>query len=339
MNNIVLLSDVHFGVHNNSVIWQDIHRQYFYEFFIPYLKKRKDEGKSDVLFVLGDIFDSRNSINISTLHLATSIFKDISDIVDIYTLVGNHDLYYKDNNEVNSLISLKSYIKQNFIGREYKKFSNIKVLIEAWNSHNSDIDDDTDFIFTHCDLNGMIYDNGMDIEDGVVYPKNFKVISGHIHKTQEKSNMLYTGSPFGMNAGSYKQKFYVYSIDLETKEISKIENTISPKFINMTYDTFNSLSEEEFLKQTKDNFVTIYIPSEAVSIFPYNKVQSMSENMKSLRFKINNSKSDLILEDDFTADNTFDLFTALNSYIDDLNIEDDDKIEIKEKIDNLRNNL
>jgi hypothetical protein len=47
-NRIFLLSDVHFGVRNNSIEWLENQLDFFYNFYIPYLKNNVQ--KNDVFF-------------------------------------------------------------------------------------------------------------------------------------------------------------------------------------------------------------------------------------------------------------------------------------------------
>jgi len=81
-----IISDIHFGVRSSSLEWLGIHEDYFYNFFIPLIKKEKKEN--DCLFILGDVFESRQSVNILVLNKALEIFKEISNILPDVILVG-----------------------------------------------------------------------------------------------------------------------------------------------------------------------------------------------------------------------------------------------------------
>ena len=112
INRAWVIGDVHFGIHSNSIDWLDIHKEYFNNFLMPTIIKNKKDG--DVLFILGDVFDSRQSINVLILNEALNIFNELVDIIPIYIILGNHDVYYKNTNEVNSLKLLK-YINNIYI--------------------------------------------------------------------------------------------------------------------------------------------------------------------------------------------------------------------------------
>ena len=55
------------GCRSNSVLWLNIIEDYFFNFFIPLVKKEYKEG--DVLYHLGDVFDNRQSINLAAQDL------------------------------------------------------------------------------------------------------------------------------------------------------------------------------------------------------------------------------------------------------------------------------
>ena len=97
---ICILGDTHHGMRGDSL---DFHRHYekFYsEIFFPYLK----ENGIDTIVQLGDLFDRRKFINFNSLYLVRKYFFDpIKDNkINFHTLLGNHDVAYKNTLEVNS---------------------------------------------------------------------------------------------------------------------------------------------------------------------------------------------------------------------------------------------
>ena len=89
---IYMLTDTHFGIYlNNLDKWQNMMEDTFYSFVIPYLKKNVKEG--DILIHLGDLFDNRNSLPIITINKVEKILTEISKILPVHIMVGNHDLY------------------------------------------------------------------------------------------------------------------------------------------------------------------------------------------------------------------------------------------------------
>ena len=56
----ILLTDTHFGVKQNSITWLKSQMNFFYEQLIPFIRKEKELV---YIYHLGDLFDSRSSIN------------------------------------------------------------------------------------------------------------------------------------------------------------------------------------------------------------------------------------------------------------------------------------
>ena len=64
----IFISDIHFGVRQNSEEWQENQKDYFYNWFIPIITEyKKSLSKDDkaIVFVLGDVYDDRKSIDIN----------------------------------------------------------------------------------------------------------------------------------------------------------------------------------------------------------------------------------------------------------------------------------
>ena len=108
---IALITDTHFGERNDSLIFSDFFRKFYEDIFFPTLKER---GITEVIH-LGDVVDRRKFINHNTAHNFKRVFWDRLDDMGIEThiIIGNHDTYYKNTNEVNALQNLN--ISQNAI--------------------------------------------------------------------------------------------------------------------------------------------------------------------------------------------------------------------------------
>jgi DNA repair exonuclease SbcCD nuclease subunit len=113
-------------------------------------------------------------------------------------ICGNHDSYYKNTNEVNSLSIME-------------KFDNIKIYIEPVIINNRIVlvpwgcdyrEYDVPICMGHFDIKDFqLNDNS--ISKSGEDPKNFKkfdlVLSGHFHKYSEKNNIKYIGNMYGHN--------------------------------------------------------------------------------------------------------------------------------------------
>lgn len=302
-NRLWLFADLHFGIRNNSVNWLDLITDAFDNFFIPLIKNNKKE--KDVILILGDTFDNRNSINTLTLNSTINTFSKISKIIDIYVLCGNHDLYYKNSNSVSSLKVLEPFCKEIFYEPEQVLVNNKRCLFLPWNTtEHSDnklinvIYKDCEYIFAHAEISGMKFNNQILIKpesEKIQHEditSNKKIFSGHIHYRQEVNNTVYVGSPLQFNSGDRDNSRGCYLLDLDTQEHRFFENTKSPKFKTITFREFISMDIDEYLNYIKGNFIDIQIPKKYSNQFPYAKLINISNLCRNLRFNYTDNEND-----------------------------------------------
>ena len=105
ISKIALVTDTHFGARLDNKAFHDHFATFFSKVFFPELKKR---GIQTVLHG-GDLVDKRNSINFETARRLKEDFLDpLQAIPEVHMIAGNHDVYYKNSNEVNALSTLLS---------------------------------------------------------------------------------------------------------------------------------------------------------------------------------------------------------------------------------------
>ena len=101
---IAILNDTHAGVRGDMVAMADYQGRFYKEIFFPYLK----ENNITHILHLGDYFDRRKYINFSTLKLNREHFIEpmLENGMTMDLIIGNHDTYFKNTNEVLSLIHI-----------------------------------------------------------------------------------------------------------------------------------------------------------------------------------------------------------------------------------------
>ena len=101
---IAILNDTHAGIRNSSEIFIDNAEQFYDKIFFPYVL---DNGISHILH-LGDYYDNRKFINFKALHRNRKMFlaklREHGITMDI--ILGNHDTFYKNTNDLNALKEL-----------------------------------------------------------------------------------------------------------------------------------------------------------------------------------------------------------------------------------------
>ncbi len=102
---IALLNDTHFGCRNDSPAFMNYHNRFYDEIFFPYIK----ENNIKRLIHLGDVVDRRKFINFKTAHTFREEFMHrlYKEGIDTHIILGNHDTYYKNTNEVNAIKNLQ----------------------------------------------------------------------------------------------------------------------------------------------------------------------------------------------------------------------------------------
>lgn len=272
-SNIIYISDIHFGVNSSSEEWQENIKDYFYNFFIPFVKEELKTNPDSVVCCLGDVYHDRKSIDIDVNNLSIDIFEDLSELLPVYIINGNHDLSKKTNKGNSSLRSVGnikncSVIKEPMLLKFYdgtKNISNIAAIpyLGDCNDENKclvDFNGKAEYALMHTDISKMKFDNGMTIVGAVDADKfSGKIISGHIHKRQEANNVIYVGSPYQLSRGDVGNIKGIYVHSLKDNSFRFIPNDYSPVFQKIDITQFLNFTDKERFDVLKNNYNDIII--------------------------------------------------------------------------------
>ncbi len=249
---IIILGDTHFGLRNSLPVFY-YHYKKFFEFFFDYLIA------NDITLVvqLGDLFDNRKAINTQSLKHAKEVFfnKLQEHGIELYTLLGNHDIHLKESLLINSPELVLNDYKNVTIFNQPTNISlgNINVDIIPWICKENQ-ETILNFIenskaklcFGHFEIKDYPMYKNIETNSGLSRElfRNYElVISGHYHTYSNRDNILYTGTPYQMTWQDYDdiKNFYVY--DTEDNTLIAIPNpyTTFHKFI--IDDTIPDISE------------------------------------------------------------------------------------------------
>lgn len=243
--NIAIITDQHFGARNENDNL-DYHFQQFYEnVFFPHI----DKYQVTDIFDLGDTFDRRKTINFLTLKKCQEYwFTEIQKRnINLHILLGNHTVYYKNTNRINSpnillnnVPNIKIYEKPEIVKVNDGKVS---VMMLPWiNKENEKesfefvAENQADMVMAHLELTGFQMNAGIICDSGYD-PKLFKnqkqVLTGHFHKKMSSGNVHYLGSPYAMNwaEANHPHGFYIWNPD----ESSRFQDF---EFVENPYDAF-----------------------------------------------------------------------------------------------------
>lgn len=259
-----MLTDTHFGIYlNNLEKWMNMMESTFYDFVIPYLRENAEPG--DVLIHLGDLFDNRTSLPIIIINKVEKILKEMADILPLHIMVGNHDLWNKGSNEVNS-VRMYSYISKNISVYEKTTTLNLddqRLVLMPWVEKRLDMIEEIrknpgDYLFCHSDLNGckmhlnsVAHRNAdkIDVDSFKGYKRAF---SGHIHIRQTSSNFEFIGSLYQMDRNDTGDQKGISVLDLSTGKTHFEPNTYSPVFRKFRVVDEETIDELDTLRESKD---------------------------------------------------------------------------------------
>jgi len=196
---------------------------------------------------MGDAFDSRKSIDYQSLEWAKRVVFDHLSKYPVHMIIGNHDCYYKNTNDVNSpklllqtYPNIKTYSEVTEI-----KLDKLKVLLVPWiNSENYESiataiqKTSSKVAMGHLELNGFRAHRGHVMEDGMdckLFEKFQYVFSGHYHTRSNDGKIFYLGNPYEMfwNDVNDTRGFHIF--DTQTLELTPINNPYK-MFYNIYYE-------------------------------------------------------------------------------------------------------
>jgi len=268
---ILLISDIHFGVKGNSEIYLNI----IENFFLDTLSKViKDRSITDVR-ILGDLFDNRNSLNIRTINSVIKVFRWYQHnmpSVKWKVLIGNHDIYYHNRLDINSIEIIREFPNVELIGSvTEEKIDGYKIISFPWLV--TDTEPETkfkeivagnqryDLCLGHFEINGFEVTSGINHEGGVDSGKfkNFqRVFTGHFHLRRSNGHISYLGCPYPITWADYGDEKGIHIYDLETRETEFIPNKDSPVFVRVNVEDLLKKNMEK-ISLIKGNFVRMVI--------------------------------------------------------------------------------
>ncbi len=249
---IAILNDTHFGARGDSQLFFDYFMKFFDDVFFPYVK----EHNIKTIIHAGDFMDRRKFVNFNILNQVRTRFIDKlkENDIEMHCIIGNHDVYYRNTNYVNSLRELFSGDIKIYEHPEVVKFGSLDIAFLPWvNKENKE--ESVDFIKTaaspmligHLELDGYevmrgikfqsISGNGM---NHTLFNRYEKVLSGHFHCRQERNNIYYMGTQYQITFADLQETKGFHVLDTETREIEFIENP-HKMFYHIDYDDSDGL--------------------------------------------------------------------------------------------------
>ena len=338
---VAVITDTHWGARNDSQAFMDYFRKFYEEIFFPTLQ----EQGIDTIIHMGDVVDRRKFINWKTVYQMREMFFDVcyERNINLHLVTGNHDTYFRNTNQVNSLSGLRLADKENFT--IYEKSTEIeldgtKIFIQPWicdenkeESLKAIEETNSQLLFGHLEVRGFEMHLGQYSQTGVdasMFKKFDMAFSGHFHHKSDNGNIYYLGNPYQITWSDYKDSRGFHIFDTKTRELEFVLNPFE-MFHKIHYDdekmTLESIQNDDY-SIYKNCYVKLIIMNKK-NPFWFDTLMDKLYAADVADISIaENFDQDLDIEDDMINE-AEDTLTILSKYVNSLNIDN------KEELDNL----
>ena len=329
---IAILNDTHAGVRGDMGEMSKYQGRFYEEVFFPYL----DEHDIKHIIHLGDYFDRRKFVNFATLKSNREHFIDpmLERGITMDLIIGNHDVYYKNTNDVNApeLLLFESDNINIIQEPMVKEYDGVNLALVPWiNPEN--YADSVEFLTTanadtcmgHFEFAGALMLPGMTCQHGLdhSYVKRFdKVYSGHFHQKSEFANIKYLGSQMQFTWSDYGDEKYFHIFDTDTREMRPIHNPITmfeKLFYDDTKESFETISNKDYTKY-KGKFTKV-IEVNKDNPYWFDSMLDKLHEASPLHVSVVDDHKHMDLMDDSDIEGVEDTLTILEKYIDGLEIQ------------------
>ena len=340
---IAIITDQHFGARNDSIHFLDYYEKFYKDTFFPTI----DRNGINTVLILGDTFDRRKYVNFYSLKRTKEMFFDelIKRNIQVHMLAGNHDTYFKNTNNVNSVdLLLKEYTNINVIDKpttiwlDNEKYPICMIPWICPDNHDDSMfvlsDTDANICMGHLEVAGFAMHRGMPSHEGLdrgIFKKFDVVFSGHYHHRSNQDNIRYLGNPYELTWQDYNDPRGFHLFNVDTLDLEFIENT-NVMFHRITYDDKENTISEMLAKEL-DKYTGTY-----VKVVVVNKINPhLFDRFMDKLYKVN--PIDITIAEDFAdltegvdddmINEAEDTITIINKFVDGISEEhiDNDKLK------------
>ena len=197
---VACFTDIHFGLKSNSTS----HLRDCEEFVDWFIAEAKKQGAETCIF-LGDWSHNRNSLNLYTLDTSIRCLEKLGAAFEqFFWFPGNHDLFYKDKRDIHSS-AFGRHIPGVTVVETVTTIGDVTLVPwlvgDEWKSMK---DLKSKYVFGHFELPKFFMNAMVQMPDhGELKAEDFNgpeyIFSGHFHKRQNNSKVVYIGNAFPHN--------------------------------------------------------------------------------------------------------------------------------------------
>ena len=340
---IALLNDTHFGVRNDSMIFDDFLHKFYEEVFFPYLEKHNIK----TLIHLGDVVDRRKYINFRVAdNFRKKFLNKLWDMkIDTHMLIGNHDIYFKNTNSVNSLQQLCTApdgVNEPWIYEEPKvvDFDGTKLLMMPWINPENEADSiellrtaEADVCMGHFDLNGFSMNDAMKQTHGhdkSIVSRFERTYSGHFHHKNDDGQVYYLGNQYEITWSDYNNQKGFHVFDTETRDVEFVPNPFT-MFIKLHYDDALTNYDKFDITEYNQKYVKLVVVNKKDNEMFDRLLERLYNDISVHELKILEDYSDLshINVSDDVVEGAEDTMNLVSNYVDQLKVDlDKDRLKV-----------
>ena len=326
MAKVLIYSDIHIHAHKkNADRIEDCLE------VLDWVYKVAERNSIKHVLFLGDLFHERQKIDVLTYQKTFEklVEAHASGSFTTFLLLGNHDMYYFDKWDINSIAPLNIIPNIKVIAKpssiQIEDFT-IDLLPYTHNplGHLAQLSKNSKRVFlgAHISVDGaklnsygteadviVEHDGAMVKVDKTVFENWENVFLGHYHCPQQLSeNIEYIGSPLELNFGEAFQEKHICIFDLKTKEKKYIVNEFSPKHLiikesqianyNLSNNFVRIVSEDITCTDTIDMYKNLQTDKSIKSIELKNSNVKMEEQSHAIK-----DASAILLNEDMMIEN------------------------------------
>jgi DNA repair exonuclease SbcCD nuclease subunit len=231
---VAILGDTHHGVKSDSQVMHEHFKTFMHDIFLPTI----DKENIKTIIHLGDILDRRKHVNFITLdRLMQDLIVPIQERdVTMHLILGNHDHYYRENNNLSGSKLLLRHINNI---RIYDEATEVMVgdrnclFVPYIFKSNEDLSlqaikrSEAKYCFGHLELRDFAFSKDVMASDGHVpelFHKFSRVFSGHYHHKSTKHPIYYLGTTLGFTWADYDDPKGFHIFDFNSHELRFIPN-------------------------------------------------------------------------------------------------------------------
>ena len=327
---VAVITDTHWSARKSSRLFQDYFEQFYNNVFFPTL----EQHGIDTIIHMGDAFDSRKSIDFVGLDWTRKVVLEPLSKYKVHLITGNHDVYFKNSNKVNSPeLLLKDYGNITTYSEPTEvNIGGLNILLLPWiNSENQDKsfklikNTKAKVVMGHLELQGFRVNKNLVMEEHGLEANLFsnfkKVFSGHYHTRSDNGTVFYLGNPYEIYWNDVNDPRGFTIFDTETLEHFHIDNPYR-MFYNIYYE---DTPYQTFDVREYENKIVRVIVRKKSDIKQFERFIDKLYNANIAELKVVENFA-IEVSEDFEAFESEDTISVLNRYIEEAEVNLDKSI-------------